>query len=119
MRYIQQINDSLSSVLVTVKNRHHYALYVHNCKLVLLLREEYSEGVDVKAYKPAEFRWRLPEVCDGEWHHYAVSMNFPNVSNARRKIPPKLIMLMILPPPSLNSSACAHGRKTVCLVVLL
>ncbi len=30
-------------------------------------------------YRPAEWRWRLPQVCDNEWHHYAVSVNFPNV----------------------------------------
>ena len=29
---------------VTEKNRHHTALFVRNCKLVLLLRREYAEG---------------------------------------------------------------------------
>ena len=28
-------------------------------------------------FRPAEWRWKLPQVCDNEWHHYAVSVNFP------------------------------------------
>lgn len=59
------------------KNRHHTALFVRNCKLVLLLRREYVEGEE-NVFKPAEWRWKLPQVCDNEWHHYAVSVNFPN-----------------------------------------
>lgn len=40
-------------------NRHHYTLYVHNCRLVFLLRQDPSEG---KSYKPAEFHWKLNQV---------------------------------------------------------
>ncbi|XP_013384807.1 calsyntenin-1 isoform X1 [Lingula anatina] len=58
-------------------NRHHYALYLHNCKLVLLLRKE--AGNDLNKFSPAEWRWNLPEVCDGNWHHYAISIDFPQV----------------------------------------
>ena len=66
-------------IRVSVKNRHHYSMYVHNCKLVLLLRQEFGAEVEMQDFKPAEWRWSLPEVCDGEWHHYALSMNFPDV----------------------------------------
>ncbi|XP_074654847.1 calsyntenin-1-like isoform X2 [Tubulanus polymorphus] len=59
-------------------NRHHYSLYIHNCRLVLLLRQEYAKDT-FNVFKPAEWRWKLPEVCDGKWHHYAVSMDFPQV----------------------------------------
>lgn len=58
-------------------NRQHYALYVHNCRLVLLLRREPGSGVDMNSLRPGEWRWKLPEVCDKKWHHYAISMNFP------------------------------------------
>ena len=60
-------------------NRHHYSLFVHNCRLILLLRQEPDSGVDMNTFRPAEWRWRIPEVCDGKWHHYAVSVEFPQV----------------------------------------
>lgn len=40
-------------------NRHHYALYVHNCRLVFLFRQEPAQG---KTYQPAEFHWKLNQV---------------------------------------------------------
>lgn len=89
-------------------NRHHYSLYVHNCRLILLLRQEPS---DAENYKPAEFHWKLDQVsprhfqkpesdildlrlmprvtvvllcplkaCDKEWHHYVLNVEFPTVS---------------------------------------
>uniref|UniRef100_A0A672UJ14 Calsyntenin-1 n=1 Tax=Strigops habroptila TaxID=2489341 RepID=A0A672UJ14_STRHB len=61
----------------TDMNRHHYTLYVHNCRLVFLFRQDPSEG---KTYKPAEFHWKLNQVCDKEWHHYVVSVEFPVVT---------------------------------------
>merc|ERR1719322_2372017 len=60
------------------KNRHHMALFVRNCKLVLLLRREYIEGEE-NTFRPAEWRWKMPHVCDYEWHHYAVNVDFPEV----------------------------------------
>lgn len=60
-------------------NRHHYSLFVHNCKLVFLLRQEYAPDRDLNEFKPAEWRWKLPQVCDNQWHHYAVSVDFPQV----------------------------------------
>lgn len=90
-------------------NRHHYSLYVHNCRLILLLRQEPTEAEN---YKPAEFHWKLDQVwrqalrfkhpdscsscrvsaffnglplcasqvCDKEWHHYVLNVEFPTVS---------------------------------------
>ncbi|XP_077459005.1 calsyntenin-1 isoform X3 [Stigmatopora argus] len=60
----------------TDMNRHHYSLYVHNCRLILLLRQDPSEAEN---YKPAEFHWKLDQVCDKEWHHYVVNVEFPTV----------------------------------------
>ncbi|NXA78719.1 CSTN1 protein, partial [Thryothorus ludovicianus] len=54
-----------------------YALFVHSCRLVLLLRQDPSQA---RAYKPAEFHWKLNQVCDKEWHHYVVNVEFPAVS---------------------------------------
>lgn len=59
-------------------NRHHYAWFVRNCRLILLLRRDFSQG-DLNIFRPAEWRWKIPQVCDNEWHHYAVSVQFPNV----------------------------------------
>uniref|UniRef100_A0A669DFL4 Calsyntenin-1 n=1 Tax=Oreochromis niloticus TaxID=8128 RepID=A0A669DFL4_ORENI len=61
----------------TEMNRHHYSLYVHNCRLIFLLRQEPSEAEN---YKPAEFHWKLDQVCDKEWHHYVLNVEFPTVS---------------------------------------
>ncbi|CAK1595642.1 unnamed protein product [Parnassius mnemosyne] len=59
-------------------NRHHYALFVRNCRLILLLRRDFGEG-DLNIFRPAEWRWKIPEVCDNEWHHYAINIRFPSV----------------------------------------
>lgn len=89
-------------------NRHHYSLYVHNCRLIFLLRQDPSEA---ETYKPAEFHWKLDQVssllcrlrhlwlekisdwkwkplivssllqvCDKEWHHYVLNVEFPTAS---------------------------------------
>lgn len=57
-------------------SRHHYSLFVHNCRLILLFRQE-PEGNDLNIFKPAEWRWKVPQICDGQWHHYAISVDFP------------------------------------------
>ncbi|XP_054857180.1 calsyntenin-1 isoform X2 [Eublepharis macularius] len=61
----------------TDMNRHHYSLYVHNCRLVFLFRQDPSEG---QSYKPAEFHWKLNQVCDKEWHHYVLNVELPTVT---------------------------------------
>ncbi|EHH49525.1 hypothetical protein EGM_00197 [Macaca fascicularis] len=58
-------------------NRHHYSLYVHGCRLIFLLRQDPSEE---KKYRPAEFHWKLNQVCDEEWHHYVLNVEFPTVT---------------------------------------
>ncbi|XP_037089773.1 calsyntenin-1-like, partial [Pollicipes pollicipes] len=60
-------------------NRHHYALFIRNCHLILLLRREYDEA-NLNTFSPAEWRWQIPQVCDDEWHHYALSMKYPELS---------------------------------------
>lgn len=40
-------------------NRHHYSLYVHNCRLVFLLRRDFAQ---VDTFRPAEFHWKLEQV---------------------------------------------------------
>ncbi|XP_066547131.1 calsyntenin-1 isoform X2 [Amia ocellicauda] len=61
----------------TEMNRHHYSLYVHNCRLVFLFRQDPAEAEN---YKPAEFHWKLDQVCDKEWHHYVLNIEFPTVA---------------------------------------
>ncbi|NWR04989.1 CSTN2 protein, partial [Paradoxornis webbianus] len=61
----------------TEMNRHHYALYVHNCRLVFLLRKD-SDRADT--FRPAEFHWKLDQICDKEWHYYVVNVEFPVVT---------------------------------------
>uniref|UniRef100_U5EYG9 Putative calsyntenin n=1 Tax=Corethrella appendiculata TaxID=1370023 RepID=U5EYG9_9DIPT len=59
-------------------NRHHMALFVRNCRLILLLRKNYNEG-DLNIFSPAEWRWKIPQVCDNEWHHYTINVDLPKV----------------------------------------
>lgn len=51
-------------------NRHHFAVYLRHCKLELLLRRE-NEHADAE-FRAAEWRWQTPEICDGDWHSYAI-----------------------------------------------
>ncbi|NWZ37070.1 CSTN2 protein, partial [Brachypodius atriceps] len=61
----------------TEMNRHHYALYVHNCRLVFLLRKDFDRA---DTFRPAEFHWKLDQICDKEWHYYVVNVEFPVVT---------------------------------------
>ncbi|KAM5248727.1 calsyntenin-1 [Ctenodactylus gundi] len=61
----------------TDMNRHHYSLYVHGCRLIFLLRQDPSEE---KKYRPAEFHWKLNQVCDEEWHHFVLNVEVPSVT---------------------------------------
>uniref|UniRef100_H2RKH9 Calsyntenin-2 n=1 Tax=Takifugu rubripes TaxID=31033 RepID=H2RKH9_TAKRU len=61
----------------TEMNRHHYSLYVHNCRLVFLLRRDF---IQVDAFRPAEFHWKLEQICDKEWHYYVINVEFPAVT---------------------------------------
>lgn len=60
-------------------NRHHYAVFVHNCRLVFLLRKEAEQVTSLDKFMPAEWRWSIPHVCDSNWHHYAISVDYPKV----------------------------------------
>ncbi|XP_058461446.1 calsyntenin-1 [Malaya genurostris] len=59
-------------------NRHHMALFVRNCRLILLLRKNFNDG-DLNIFSPAEWRWKVPQVCDNEWHHYTINVDLPKV----------------------------------------
>uniref|UniRef100_A0A8C5N8D8 Calsyntenin-2 n=1 Tax=Gouania willdenowi TaxID=441366 RepID=A0A8C5N8D8_GOUWI len=61
----------------TEMNRHHYSLYVHNCRLVFLLRRDFSQ---LDTFRPAEFHWKLEQICDKEWHYYVINVEFPAVT---------------------------------------
>jgi len=61
-------------------NRHHFGLYVHNCRLVMLMRQEPVSGdMYTESLSPAEWRWTLSEVCDGKWHHFALAVELPQI----------------------------------------
>jgi hypothetical protein len=51
-------------------NRHHFAVYIRHCKLELLLRRE-AKGASSE-FRAAEWRWDSPEICDDQWHSYAI-----------------------------------------------
>ena len=37
---------------------------------------------EMNIFKHAEWRWPLADVCDDKWHHYAISVIFPEVQVA-------------------------------------
>ncbi|CRK90879.1 CLUMA_CG004569, isoform A [Clunio marinus] len=59
-------------------NRHHFALFVRHCRLILLLRQNNNDG-NLNIFLPAEWRWKIPEVCDNEWHQYLITVDLPKV----------------------------------------
>ncbi|XP_077579903.1 calsyntenin-2 [Stigmatopora nigra] len=61
----------------TEMNRHHYSLYIHNCRLVFLLRRDFSQ---LDTFRPAEFHWKLEQICDKEWHYYVINVESPAVT---------------------------------------
>uniref|UniRef100_A0A671Q078 Calsyntenin-3 n=1 Tax=Sinocyclocheilus anshuiensis TaxID=1608454 RepID=A0A671Q078_9TELE len=52
----------------------HYSLSVHGCRLSLFY------WPDVSATRPVKFLWKLEQVCDSEWHHLSLSVQFPSVT---------------------------------------
>uniref|UniRef100_A0AAQ5Z8F1 Calsyntenin-3 n=1 Tax=Amphiprion ocellaris TaxID=80972 RepID=A0AAQ5Z8F1_AMPOC len=52
----------------------HYSLSVHGCRLSLFY------WPDVSAARPVKFLWKLEQVCDSEWHHLSLSVQFPSVT---------------------------------------
>lgn len=50
-------------------NRHHFAVYTRHCKLEMLMRRESNAEA---AFRAAEWRWSIPEVCDNHWHSYSI-----------------------------------------------
>ncbi|XP_072893581.1 LOW QUALITY PROTEIN: calsyntenin-3-like [Hemitrygon akajei] len=51
----------------------HYALTVQGPRFSFLYWPQLGST------RPVKFRWKLEQVCDDEWHHYALSLQFPTV----------------------------------------
>ncbi|KAG2469687.1 calsyntenin-3 [Polypterus senegalus] len=52
----------------------HYSLSVHGCRLSLLYWPQLDNA------RPVKFLWKLEQVCDDDWHHYALNLEFPTVT---------------------------------------
>ncbi|XP_069890030.1 calsyntenin-3-like [Dipodomys merriami] len=52
----------------------HYSLTVHGCRIAFL----YWPLLD--SARPVKFLWKLEQVCDDGWHHYALNLEFPTVT---------------------------------------
>lgn len=62
--YFSNVNINVSNYnlfSLLEMNRHHYAWFVRNCRLILLLRRDFSQG-DLNIFRPAEWRWKIPQV---------------------------------------------------------
>ncbi|XP_033763101.1 calsyntenin-1-like isoform X1 [Pecten maximus] len=96
-------------------NRHHYSWFVHGEKLVFLLRREAEDEEDMEVFKPAEWRWRLPQINDGDWHYYAISVDFPHVRlyiDGKLLIPDQANMEVVDDWP-LHNTVKVHSTKLV------
>jgi len=52
----------------------HYSLTVHGCRIAFLYWPL------LESARPVKFLWKLEQVCDDEWHHYALNLEFPTVT---------------------------------------
>ncbi|XP_034996843.1 calsyntenin-3 [Zootoca vivipara] len=52
----------------------HYSLGVHGCRIAFLYWPL------LESARPVKFLWKLEQVCDDEWHHYALNLEFPTVT---------------------------------------
>ncbi|XP_026569103.1 calsyntenin-3 isoform X2 [Pseudonaja textilis] len=52
----------------------HYSLTVHGCRIAFLYWPLLENA------RPVKFLWKLEQVCDDEWHHYALNLEFPTVT---------------------------------------
>uniref|UniRef100_A0A8C2VSV0 Calsyntenin-3 n=1 Tax=Chinchilla lanigera TaxID=34839 RepID=A0A8C2VSV0_CHILA len=52
----------------------HYSLTVHGCRIAFLYWPL------LESARPVKFLWKLEQVCDEEWHHYALNLEFPTVT---------------------------------------
>nr|XP_004668710.1 calsyntenin-3 isoform X2 [Jaculus jaculus] len=52
----------------------HYSLTVHGCRIAFLYWPL------LESARPVKFLWKLEQVCDSEWHHYALNLEFPTVT---------------------------------------
>ncbi|XP_048359191.1 calsyntenin-3 isoform X1 [Sphaerodactylus townsendi] len=52
----------------------HYSLAVHGCRIAFLYWPL------LESSRPVKFLWKLEQVCDDEWHHYALNLEFPTVT---------------------------------------
>nr|XP_020734378.1 calsyntenin-3 [Odocoileus virginianus texanus] len=93
----------------------HYSLTVHGCRIAFLYWPL------LESARPVKFLWKLEQVCDDEWHHYALNLEFPTVTLYADGISfdPALIHDngLIHPPrrePALMIGACWAG-KSPCL----
>uniref|UniRef100_A0A8D0H974 Calsyntenin-3 n=1 Tax=Sphenodon punctatus TaxID=8508 RepID=A0A8D0H974_SPHPU len=91
----------------------HYSLAVHGCRIAFLYWPL------LESARPVKFLWKLEQVCDDEWHHYALNLEFPTVTIYVDGVSydPALIHDngLIYPPrqePSLLIGACWAEEKT-------
>uniref|UniRef100_A0A8C5J8R5 Calsyntenin-3 n=1 Tax=Junco hyemalis TaxID=40217 RepID=A0A8C5J8R5_JUNHY len=91
----------------------HYSLAVHGCRISFLYWPL------LESARPVKFLWKLEQVCDDEWHHYALNLEFPTVTLYVDGVSydPALIHDngLIHPPrpePSLMIGACWAEEKT-------
>uniref|UniRef100_A0A8B9N552 Calsyntenin-3 n=1 Tax=Accipiter nisus TaxID=211598 RepID=A0A8B9N552_9AVES len=62
------------TVICSTDGYSHYSLAVHGCRIAFLYWPL------LESSRPVKFLWKLEQVCDDEWHHYALNLEFPTVT---------------------------------------
>jgi len=60
-----------------VKNRHHFALFLQNGFLKLLIRKGPLNSNEQDLYA-SEWKWKVAQINDDQWHSYKLFVNYPN-----------------------------------------
>jgi hypothetical protein len=66
-----------TSIFLSVKNRHHTALFIQNGYLKLLIRQGPMLSTDNAIYA-SEWMWKVGEINDDQWHSYKIFVDYPN-----------------------------------------
>lgn len=67
---------------LSVKNRHHSALFIQNGYLKLLIRQGPLSSND-NAVFASEWMWKVEEINDDQWHSYKIFVDSSNKVDER------------------------------------
>jgi len=81
MKHADQNDQEKENILCKsdrkLKNRHHFALFLQNGFLKLLIRKGPLNSNEQDLYA-SEWKWKVAQINDDQWHSYKLFVNYPN-----------------------------------------